>query len=109
MSFSWLGFAWEHNGGLPSHGMGAQWVLTILKTWQGGEIGNVRLGFPEILVVALKRFQGRHNRVCAFTSGSRRSATYMVLEAGLFESKIRIRYACVHLGGLADAIFKIKI
>ena len=24
----------------------------------------------------------------------------MLFEAGLFESKIRIRYACVHLGGL---------
>jgi hypothetical protein len=27
-----------------------------------------------------------------------------LLEAGLFESKIRIRYACVHLGGFTKEI-----
>jgi hypothetical protein len=31
-------------------------------------------------------------------------AFYFVLEAGLFESKIRIRYACVHLGGVTKEI-----
>ena len=29
---------------------------------------------------------------------------FFLLEAGLFESKIRIRYACVHLGGFTKEI-----
>jgi hypothetical protein len=30
--------------------------------------------------------------------------TSVLFEAGLFESKIRIRYACVHLGGFTKEI-----
>ena len=41
-----------------------------------------------LVVLYEQQIVTKENRFCA------------LFEAGLFESKIRIRYACVHLGGL---------
>jgi hypothetical protein len=44
------------------------------------------------------------NKPAFNTASGSRIQLGVVLEAGLFESKIRIRYACVHLGGVTKEI-----
>jgi hypothetical protein len=41
---------------------------------------------------------------CMPVQSIQKTCSVTLLEAGLFESKIRIRYACVHLGGFTKEI-----